>query len=258
MCVVRNVFVDNDHCILHKEDVYSWFANNTCVNSTVADISFGEPFRSYIRQPGRGIYGDGNIFYGTAAIFEHLYDNPVDYGPNDVYMYCSILPSEWHEPATWDRLGVAHPLGSGNIDADPFFANANDDLSLLADSAAIGTGANGLDMGAFVPAGASVSGVNEAVIAEAEMILTVGGPGITHYKWRLVDDGACWPMESGDCPTRGCNELPGRSRQYAGHFASGRPSGRAYISRGCARKEFRRPVAGAAFPRYGIHHPGKS
>jgi len=193
VCVVRNVFVDNDHCILLKEDGYSWFANNTCIDSTVADISFGEAFRSSPRVPGRGVYGDGNIFYGTAAVFEHLYDNPVDYGPDDVYMYRSIMPAEWHVPATWDRLGVAHTLGSGNIDADPCFANPNDDLTLLAGSAAIGAGTNGVNMGAFVPAGASVSGVSETVIAEMEMVLTIGGPGITHYKWRLVDDGAAGP-----------------------------------------------------------------
>ena len=84
---------------------------------------------------------------------------------------------------------MAHALGSGNVDADPLFVNPNDDLTLLAVSAAIGAGANGLDMGAFVPAGASVSGVGGAVSAETEMTLTVGGPGITHYKWRLIDDG---------------------------------------------------------------------
>jgi hypothetical protein len=208
VCVIRNIFLNNDHCILHKEDVYSWFANNTCVDSTVADISFGEPFRSYIRQPGRGIYGDSNIFYGTAAIFEHLYDNPDDYGPDDVYMYRSILPSAWHEPPTWDRLGVTHPLGWGNIDADPLFVNPNDDLSLLAGSAAISAGANGLDMGAFVPAGVSVSGVIETMIVETEMTLTIGGAGITHYKWRLVDDGAIGPWSQEIALPMGVTDFP--------------------------------------------------
>jgi hypothetical protein len=208
VCVVRNVFVDNDHCILLKEDAHSWFANNTCVGSTIADISFGEPFRSYVRQPGRGIYGDGNIFYGTAAVFEHLYDNPSDYGPSDVYIYRSILPSAWQEPPTWDRLGVTHRLGSGNIDVDPLFTDPNYDLSLLARSAAIGAGTNGLDMGAFVPAGASVSGVSETVIDKTEVTLTIGGPGITHYKWRLVDDGLAGPWSQEIALPVGVTDFP--------------------------------------------------
>lgn len=208
VCVVRNVFVDNDHCILHKEDVYSWFANNTCIDSTIADISFGEPFRSTPREPGRGIYGEANIFYGTVAIFEHLYDNPEDYGPSDVYLYRSILPSEWHDPPTWDRLGVAHSLGSSNIDADPAFVNPNDDLTLLPGSAAIGTGTNGLDMGAFVPAGASVSGITETIITETEVTLTVAGPGITHYKWRLVDNGVAGPWSQEITLPAGVTDFP--------------------------------------------------
>ncbi|MBN2137270.1 MAG: hypothetical protein JW720_05655 [Sedimentisphaerales bacterium] len=208
VCVVRNVFVDNDHCILHKEDVYSWFANNTCIASTIADISFGEPFRSYVREPGRGIYGSSNIFYGTVAVFEHLYDNPVDYGPSDVYMYRSIMPAEWHNPPTWDRLGVEHTLGTGNIDADPCFASPNDDLTLLAASVAVAAGTNGLDMGAFVPAGASVSGVTETVTDQTEMTLTVGGPGITHYKWRLVDDGALGPWSAEIALPVGVTDFP--------------------------------------------------
>ena len=28
VCIVRNVFIDNDHAVLHKEDVYTWFQNN--------------------------------------------------------------------------------------------------------------------------------------------------------------------------------------------------------------------------------------
>lgn len=193
VCAVRNVFVNNDHCILHKEDVYSWFANNTCIDSVIADISFGEPFRSYVREPGRGIYGENNIFYRTAAVFEHLYDNPEGYGPSDVYLYRSLLPSPWQEPSTWDRLGVTHPLGQGNIDADPGFVDPNADWTLLPDSPAVAAGTNGLDLGAFVPAGASVAGPAPGVIATTEVTLTVWGPGITHYQWRLVDNGVVGP-----------------------------------------------------------------
>ncbi|MBN1125612.1 MAG: lamin tail domain-containing protein [Sedimentisphaerales bacterium] len=209
VCVVRNVFINNDHCILHKEDVYSWFANNTCIGSEIAAISFGEPFRSSPRTPGRGIFADSNIFWDNAAIFEHLYDNPPDYGPEDVYIYRSILPDEWQTPPTWDKLGQDHPLGLGNFSADPQFIHEYDNLRLRSGSSAIGTGATGLDRGAYVPAGAAVFGEILPVIWRTEMALDVSGPGITHYKWRLVDNGTAgsWsqeialPIDSTDFPS---------------------------------------------------------
>ncbi|MBN1816084.1 MAG: lamin tail domain-containing protein, partial [Sedimentisphaerales bacterium] len=174
-------------------DVYSWFSNNTCIGTEIAAISFGEPFRSPSRTAGRGIFADSNIFWDNAAIFEHLFDNPPDYGPEDAYIYRSILPDEWQTPPTWDTLGQDHPLGLGNTSADPQFVHEYDDLHLRNSSSAIGTGAAGLDRGAHVPAGAAVSGEILPITWRSEMTLDVAGPGITHYKWRLIDNGSAGP-----------------------------------------------------------------
>ena len=186
VCIVRNMFIDNDHAVLHKEDVYSWTQNNTIINSTIAAISFGEPFRSTPRDPGRGTYLDSNIFWNNAAIFEHYFDDPVDYGPTgSVGVYRSLLPQAWHF------------FGSQNIDAAPILSDLLSGGALLGVSPAIGTGSNGQDMGADVPAGASVSGEPAPVTWRTTATLTVSGPGITHYKHRLVDNGVpgAWSSE---------------------------------------------------------------
>jgi hypothetical protein len=186
VCIVRNVFVDNDHAILHKEEVYSWTQNNTIINSSIAAISFGEPFRSTPRDPGKGTWLAGNIFWDNAAIFEHYFDNPPGYGPTgSVGIYNSVLPEEWHF------------FGIGNIDADPMLKNPMSDWTLLPGSPAIGTGSNNQDIGADVPAGASVSGEPNPMTWETSATLTVSGPGITHFKYRLVDNGlpGLWSSE---------------------------------------------------------------
>lgn len=185
VCVVRNIFVDNDHAILHKEDVFSWTQNNTIINSAIAAVSFGEPFRSPARTPGKGTFLDSNIFWNNAAIFEHYFDNPADYGPTgQVGIYRSLLPEAWHT------------FGSGNIDADPLLSDPLNDWTLLEGSPAIGSGSNGQDMGAGVEAGASVSGEPDAVTHKTTADLTVSGPGITHYKYRLVNNGVPGPWSA--------------------------------------------------------------
>ncbi|NLH16823.1 MAG: lamin tail domain-containing protein, partial [Phycisphaerae bacterium] len=197
VCITRNIFQDSDYAILYKEDSYGWIQNNTFENIGMATVSFGEPYRDPPRAPGRGTYMDSNILWNNAAIWQHYFDVPADYGPTGpVYVYRSLLPSVWHT------------LGSGNIDAAPEFAREYDNLHLRPGSAGIGAGANGLDMGAYVPAGASISGEPSPVTWRTEADLTVGGPGITHYQYRVVDNNIpgdwseeiAFPIDSGDFP----------------------------------------------------------
>ncbi len=177
VCIVRNVFINNEHCILHKEDVYTWVQNNVFIDTEIADVSFGEPFRNPPRTPGRGTYMDSNIHYNSAALFEHFFDNPADYGPTGpIYIYRSILPQQWHY------------LGSDNLDTDPMFIDFPADLGLQTGSPAIGTGINGLDRGYLVPAGASISGEPDGIANSAQATLQIGGPGIISYSYRLVDN----------------------------------------------------------------------
>src|SRR5437870_756506 len=52
---------------------------------------------------------------------------------------------------------------------------------------AIGTGPNGLDMGALVPAGASISGEPASPTDRTEAVLRIGGPGIVAFRYRVND-----------------------------------------------------------------------
>ena len=80
-------------------------------------------------------------------------------------------------------------FGLQNIDGDPIFRDPRSDWTLPAGSPAVGTGSNGQNMGAGVPAGASVSGEPGVASCQTTAVLSVSGPGITHYKYRLVDNG---------------------------------------------------------------------
>jgi hypothetical protein len=175
--VVRNVFYDNDHAVLLKNGAFLTAENNTIVGSTVAAISFDETNRTV--NPGRGALIDGCIFWNNAALFQHLYFNhPVETN-TDLTIVRSLVQ------------GTNHP-GIGNINADPLFANNASDFHLRPGSPAIGAGPNGLDMGAYVPAGASISGEPASATHQTSVTLTVDGPGITHYRYRL-NNGAFGP-----------------------------------------------------------------
>jgi hypothetical protein len=73
------------------------------------------------------------------------------------------------------------------------------DFSLREGSPAIATGPNGLDMGALVPAGASISGEPPRFTTLRDATLTIDGPGITHYRYSL-DGGAYGPETPIDEP----------------------------------------------------------
>ena len=185
ICVVRNVFYNNDHAVLHKEGVYSWTQNNTIIGCTIAAISFGEPYRNPPRTAGSGTFLDSNIFLNNAAMFEHYFDDPVGYGPTgEVMIVRSIVPTSFLE------------FGWDNLDTDPLLENPPDNVSLRQDSPARGTGQNGLDMGALVLPGASIAGGPQGVTTQTAAAFTVSGPGITHYKYRLVDNGIAAPWSS--------------------------------------------------------------
>jgi CotH kinase protein/Lamin Tail Domain len=183
ICVVRNVFVDNDYAVLVKEDGFLRAENNTFVNTAVAAISFGEPDRNPPRTPGQGATMARNIFWDNAALFAHYFEaSHPDYGPAELAIDDSILPTVWHD------------LGMGNIDADPLFEGP-DDFRLKAMSPARATGPLGLDLGAYVPAGAWICGEPAKRTHRREAVLTVCGPGITHYRYSLNEVGGPWSEE---------------------------------------------------------------
>ncbi len=174
--VVRNIFYDVDHVILVKEDSFVTFINNTVVDVDKSALYFDLPGQT--GGPGLGAFVSGSIFWNNAGIiFDYLTPS------TQLEVTQSIIASEWLN------------LGPGNIDADPLFVDEQGDFRLKPDSRAIGAGPWGLDMGALVPAGAAISGEPNPITYHTNAVLTVGGPGITNYKYSLNNPTGPWSEE---------------------------------------------------------------
>lgn len=174
---VRNIFYNVDHIALAKEDSFISLINNTALNCDISGVNFNEPLRQL--QPGKGALLDGNIIWNTATNFENvIYQDHTA----ELTVKNSILSGADFPEGNTNNLQTAPAFVATNgITA----GNIKDALRLRAGSPAIGAGPNGLDMGALVPSGASVSGVPTSISTNSSITLTVGGPGITHYKYKL-------------------------------------------------------------------------
>jgi hypothetical protein len=212
LVICRNFFYNCEHLLLLKDSGAAVLQNNSFLKmvqnpnalqsaggpaTPPGIILFGEPWRG--RPLGAGAIYSGNIAWDLAPVIQTtpfpLFSAVTSYLVAD---HSLIQGNQWP--------------GTGNITADPLFVsttgveytNIRQKLVLQAGSPAKGTGPNGIDMGAAVPAGASVSGEPTAVTSSRNATLSVGGPGIWAYKWRL--NGGAW---SADIPLVSASVLNG-------------------------------------------------
>jgi hypothetical protein len=180
LTIARNLFVNCDHFLLAKQGAFLTVQNNTFVGATIAAINFVDE-QSTVPPPtyGKGALIDGNIFWNNADVFENVISSV------DVTIKNSIVPAL--------DLGPFVKYGTGNIVADPQFVSASD-FHLKSNSPARGHGPNGLDMGAYVPQGASIYGVPNSPTNATTATLIVDGPGIVAYKYSL--DGGAYSAEA--------------------------------------------------------------
>jgi hypothetical protein len=191
LTIVRNIFDDVDHALLLKNESDAIFENNIVRNASLGAISFREILRPTVAA-GSDVTCRGNIFIGNVQTFadpNHLRSGG---GTPVITANNNIMPL------------ADHIYGTGNIDLDPAFVNrAGGDYTLLPGSPAIGTGINGVDMGAMIPRGAMVSGEPPALTDQTDATLIVHMPGIsgiesgtfvTEYRWRL--DGGAWSADT--------------------------------------------------------------
>ena len=180
--VVRNIFVNNDHALLLKEDAFATLENNVFVDTVQAVVQFNEVGGTSVRGVGKGADVRQNVFWNNNALFKNLVDQPEF--TTLLTVDSNLIPNDVIDFGGTDRN--VFDLGTGNLSGDPMFvAPEAMDFSLQFGSPAIGQGFAGLDMGAYVAHGGAVEAIAET---ESSAQLQVGGPGVTHYRYR-VDDG---------------------------------------------------------------------
>lgn len=168
----RNKFHNIDHAVQVKDDAFLYFEHNTVDTVHISPIYFDLPDRT----PGIGAAVDASIFTNA----------PTTFGAADQAQQLTVTNSI----VTDDALG----FGEGNFQAEPRLANpAEGDFSLLLGSPAISAGFSGMDLGAEVSPSAWIGGEPGASTGRTSATLAVGGPGLTHYRYRL--NGGPWSHE---------------------------------------------------------------
>ena len=216
LVICRNWFYNIEHAFLQKDRGSAVMQNNTIVNITPNPVStntgeapglvmFGEPWRG---DP----YGSGLIFEGNIGTALQISDPfPLLAGAQAAGAFFSTRSN--------CVQGFSIP-GSANLNADPLLvsvtgvdsSNFRTLLALQPDSPCHSTGPNGLDMGADVPSGASISGEPPALTNLRDASLRVAGPGIWAYRWRL--NGGPWSPEISLVPASIWNGAPFTSSMF--------------------------------------------
>ena len=216
LVICRNIFYNGEHAFMQKDHGMGMLHNNTILRLTPNPLSnntnpagneapgiimFGEPWRGFP-------YGDGAFFQGNIASDLQVTDPWPVLASAEAANPAFFFVREHNCVEGFDQPGV------GNINADPLFistadltaANIRQKLSLQPGSPCVGTGPNGIDMGAVVPSGASISGAPTSTTTNTSATLHVAGPGIWAYKWKL--DGGSWSPEISLVPASAWNGQP--------------------------------------------------
>lgn len=184
--MARNIFYDCDQAAMAKEGNFFKLINNTIVHQTRLGGTDADAAVVCLADEGTaeglGMYLEGNVVFDAEKLARNVGSATVTYTNN-------LLPLSWSGP------------GGGNVVMNPQFKYVPslaetyftsweqaqvmwDWFSLRPDSPAKGAGPNGLDFGAVVPGGPSLRPV-PGWISESNLTLTVGGPGIEAYRYRL-------------------------------------------------------------------------
>ena len=164
--VIGNTFTNVQHASLVKENSFSHFINNTVVSSSFAPLYFDLPGQT--SGPGRGALVQNSIFNEVPVTFDYVQPD------TDLTVEYSFLPA-----VDAGIGGVRNQFGNPHIDA------IADGARLLTGSRAKNTGKDGQDLGSAVPLGAIVVGEPTGITSETSASLQVGGPTITHYRYRV-------------------------------------------------------------------------
>ena len=224
LTIARNLFWNCDHAVLATSGSFHTVGNNTIANinntggpsgSSAGAFKFMETGRAGVTG-AQGMSIDGNIVVDCAQVFENAGS-----ATGSIVANRNMLPTAITTPVT----------GTGNLTTPPLLAgttgitaaNIRQLYALLPGSPATGTGPNLLDRGGLVPAGASISGEPLAATPSQSVVLTIGGPGITEYKYSL-DGGPFGPATAVTTPvtltglTPGTHSVRAVGRNSAGNW----------------------------------------
>jgi CotH kinase protein/Lamin Tail Domain/Right handed beta helix region len=142
----RNIFVNNDHHVLLKEQAFVVSDHNVYFDADLAAIQFTEIDADGETAAGRGGTFSGDIFWQNVQLFKNIRPGVT------ISVNQSLVPSQ----------GLAY--GSGNVVGDPLFVDASyRDFHLQPLSPAIGSGPSGIDMGAYPNASHKGIVINEVL-----------------------------------------------------------------------------------------------
>jgi hypothetical protein len=153
----RNIFINNDHHLLLKEQAFVSSEHNVYFDSDIAAVQFTEIDPGGETAASRGGNFVGDIFWQNPSFFINIRPGVT------IAVNQSLVPAQ----------GLA--FGTGNVVGDPLFVDpANKDFQLQPLSPAVGTGPNGTDMGVFPNATHFGIVINE-VLADNAQAHNVGG-----------------------------------------------------------------------------------
>ena len=208
--VARNIFWDVDHCINLKIDTATVFENNT-VYKVHPDFNdrFDNPSVSSVvnlfiptdtdeeATQGDAAFVGGNILMDIPRVFSGADDSREEPFPTTPLEFFDNLVDPQISDVSIGRNHVGqtiYDLGTGNVNGVALFSNADSgDFSLRPGSPGIASHALGHDLGAMIREGIFINGEPPAFTSSPDAVLSVGGPGLWHYRWRL--NGGEWSDE---------------------------------------------------------------
>jgi hypothetical protein len=219
LVMTRNIFLDVDHVVNFKKGAFGYFENNTVVGITEPHYSLetnpphrlldfsvinllipnqDDPSKYPARdRAGLGAYTAGNIYVDVPqTIFGNPDLNPWPNDPKGLLKYWlrsvqKVSTLEVHRSLVESADQLSNAMGTHgrvfdyDIGRAEFVDAERLNFSLSENSPGRRAGPNGLNMGALVAAGASISGEPRGTVSENEAILSIGGPGIFSFIYRV-------------------------------------------------------------------------
>lgn len=183
--VARNIFFDVDHAVLVKDGASLTLENNTIVGVREAALNFSEPELNTL--PGARAYVAGNIIHNPAGFSGTNFQNRVPTnGVVQLELSRNLFGSTDGVVAGVNGNQIGDPRLLNTVSNTMTLASVWNDFRLRPGSPALGSGPNGLDCGALVAGGASISGEPQSPSPINSVGLTVGGPGISNYVFRVI------------------------------------------------------------------------